>query len=166
MRLALLFLLLTSPALAQGTPANMCAAGTVVQSQLLNTGQSCSPVTGPVGTYVVQLNQAAAFGAQTICDTTSACPAGFVTVHAYVNTITAGTLVSAVSSFITYTDDGGLKSNVSLGSALSLLTATGISYTWNFYHAANTAVTVNTTTATLTGSPTYNFRARLIWLGN
>lgn len=147
------------------TPPSGCSQGQSIITTLANVGAACTPVTLPLGSYIALLNQGGAISSQTICDTTSTCPAGFFSLHIYVNPVNLGVL-GAVSAFVTYTDDVGAKSNVALGTALSLLTSAPGQYTYNLYHAANTAITVNTTVGTLTGSPTYNFRARLVWLGS
>lgn len=120
---------------------------------------------GPVGTDIVRLNQAGALTAQQICPADATCPAAFLGLYTYINVVTTGTLVSLVSASLTYTDDVATKTNVAIITNLSLLTLTQGMAVTPFYHAANTAVTVNTSVGTLTGSPSYNFRARLVQLG-
>ena len=167
MRIVLLFIILifAAGAASAQTPAIACPSGSAVSSQIVNTGQSCSPTAIPTGTYVAQTGLTNSLAGQTICDTSATCPAGFYTLFVYVNITTAGTLVSALTSNITFTDDA--RSNtIALGANLSLIGTTPASYIYSFYHAANTAVTVSTTAVSFTGSPVYNFRARLVWQGS
>lgn len=164
LRFALLALLSASPIAAQVS----CAAGGAVTTEALNTGPTCTVFTGTVGTDILKTSQTSALGSQTICDTSSTCPAGLVTVLINITPVATGTLVSSVTPTITFTDPVGTKTNLALTNtagvaALSLVTSTPGSYIFFFYHAANTAITVSTTTTTLTGSPSYNFYSRLLW---
>lgn len=113
--------------------------------------------------FVTQSGLTGALSSQSICDTSDACPPGLYTLFAYVSIQNTGTLLSAVTANITFTDWFRTNSNLALGGALSLLSTAPASYVYTFYHAANTAVTVATTTTTLTGSPSYNISYRLVW---
>lgn len=143
-----------------------CSTGTGVTSQAASTGQNCASFSTPTGQEIVALNQTASMSAQTICDTTATCPAGFYVLDVYVEPNALGTLVSALSASLTYTSDIRTYTNLQMGSNLSLVQTTPLAVHWVFYHAANTAVTVNTTAITITGSPSYNFRARINLIGN
>lgn len=150
---------------APGTYA-CSGAATAVTSQAVNTGQTCATFAQPLGQEIVALNQTASMASQTICDTSATCPAGFYVIQVSIEPVNLGTLVSAINNSITYTSDVRTYTNMQLGTSLSLVGSTPGSYFWTFYHAANTAVTVNTTVVSLTGSPSYNFRARINLIGN
>lgn len=143
-----------------------CSTGLGVTGTAALVGTSCSTFSTPVGVEVVALNQTAAMASQTICDTSGTCPAGFYVLDIYVEPNVVGTLVSALSVAATYTSDVRTYTNLQMGSNLSLVQTTPLAVHWVFYHAANTAVTVNTTAITFTGSPSYNFRARINLIGS
>lgn len=152
--------------LAPAVHAQACAAGTVTNNPQ-NTPNSCVQVSMPAGIYVQQLGLPGAMSAQTICSASidpadpQFCAAGFYRLDIQIVPGTLGTLVSAVSSTMSWTDDVRTYSNVPLLSNLSLVTTTPGQVSYSFYKSAGTIVTVNTTVGTLTGTPTYNFRARL-----
>lgn len=157
------FLLLIAPA-CYGQ--YQCASGQAANSFAANIGQSCVAFSTPTGQEIVALSQSAGLTSQTICDTSSTCPAGFYVLQVSIEPVSLGTLVSAINTAVTYTTDVRTYTNMQLGNSLSLVSSTPGAYFWTFYHAANTAVTVNTTAIALTGSPSYNFRARINLIGN
>jgi hypothetical protein len=153
-------LILAAPVFAQVA----CTTGTAITQTDINMGSICTPAAMPTGTFINRTAQTTTMGAQTVCAADATCPAGFVVLYVYIRPTTAGTVVSALSSTLTFTDSVGTVTNMSMGANASLLSLTPSFYAMPFYHAANTAITVNCTGVTLTGSPVYNFTAQLEWL--
>lgn len=164
MKYAVLFLAFLACSLSSVAQQVSCQTGQAINGASINMGATCTPVTGQIGTDVSQTGLTGALGSQTICDTSGACPAGFAVLCYTVAPTTTGTLVSAIGVNLTYTDDGGLHTNQSLNASVSLLAKTSVGACYPFYHAANTAVTLNTTvTGLFTGGPVYSVRTRLLW---
>lgn len=121
-----------------------------------------------IGTTVASTGVTGALAAQTICDTSATCPAGWYELYVYIRPTATGTLAASTTAQITYTDMIGTVTNYTLPSTcsgLNLLTVSPGSCDFFFYHAANTAVTLNTTFANLGGSPVYSVYARNTYLG-
>jgi hypothetical protein len=145
-----------------------CSAGQAANG-ISSMGQavpSCQLFATPIGLEVYQPNLTGAMSSQTLCDTSATCPAGLYFLDLYIEPVNVGTL-GAATVYVTYTSDVRTYTNLAIPScgSISLIVATPTSCHYNFYHAANTAITTSTTVGTLVGSPTYNYRARVNLVG-
>src|ERR1700743_1900172 len=98
MKKIILLLLLAFPFLSYGQSS--CSLGQAA-STVINTPVQCVSFLSNFGTTVNQTGLTGAMSTQTICDTSSTCPAGFYTLFAYVSISNTGTLASAVTSNLT-----------------------------------------------------------------
>lgn len=140
-------------------------------SAVQNTPVTIIPVSTPVGTTISATGMTAGASALSICGTVAdptnpltpdPCPAGLYRLDVSIETLTAGTLVSALTASVNYTTD--VRSyTTTIISSYSLLGTTTPGYGYVFFRkAANTAISLTTTTTTLTGNPTYNMYARVL----
>ena len=169
-RVLLFVCLAATPSMfAQGS----CNLGSVA-SAVQNTPISCVVVSTPVGTTISSTGMTAGATALPLCGTVTdptnpltpdPCPAGLYYVFVSMETVTPGTVASAMAATANYTTDVRNYPSASVISSYSLVgsnppPASGFIF---FRKAGNTAVTLTTTAVgLLTGSPAYNLYARVV----
>lgn len=145
-RILILYFLAGTFAIAQGTPAISCPAGQFMNSQYLNTGQSCGTPTGLTNGTVTTVSVVPANGVSGTVATSTTTPAITLSLGAITPTSTNG-VSAATMAFVDATSSIQTQLNATAPSASPTLTGTPLSTT----AAVNTNTTQIATTAFVVG---------------